>query len=135
MKTEWTKRQQKAHRKAWVKALRSGKYQQAQSRLRDNDTGAMCCLGVACEVSRLGTWTESGVYAVGRGRENRNHVYLPEPVRRWLGLAHREGAFDGKSLGPNHLSSKNDSGSTFAEIADIIEAEPEGLIAVETVAS
>lgn len=34
--------------KKWVKALRSGKYQQTKSRLQDEK--GYCCLGVACDI-------------------------------------------------------------------------------------
>lgn len=32
----------------WIKALRSGKYQQTHQKLQDSD--GYCCLGVACEI-------------------------------------------------------------------------------------
>ena len=35
----------------WVNALRSGKYRQARGFLRKN--GAMCCLGVLCEIQGM----------------------------------------------------------------------------------
>ena len=44
----------KANIKLWVDALRSGKYQQARGALKTGD--AYCCLGVACDISGLGTW-------------------------------------------------------------------------------
>ena len=39
-------------KRLWVKALRSGKYRQARGALRKN-TGAMCCLGVLCEIQGI----------------------------------------------------------------------------------
>lgn len=47
----------KAFKKKWVKALRSGEYEQTQNRLCDGN-GGMCCLGVLCDISRLGEWEE-----------------------------------------------------------------------------
>jgi hypothetical protein len=38
----------------WIAALRSGKYKQTVSRLRDNF--GYCCLGVACDISGMGEW-------------------------------------------------------------------------------
>ena len=35
-------------KKIWVKALRSGKYKQTTTKLRD--TFGFCCLGVACDL-------------------------------------------------------------------------------------
>lgn len=51
--------------KAWVKALRSGKYQQRKQYL--NRDGKFCCVGVACEVAiahgvPIEKRTESGSY-------------------------------------------------------------------------
>jgi hypothetical protein len=38
-------------KKKWLKALRGGKYRQAQMQLRDG--GAYCCLGVLCRVAGI----------------------------------------------------------------------------------
>lgn len=48
-----TKEQIKNNRK-WIKALRSGRYKQGVKRLRGDDK--FCCLGVACDISGLGSW-------------------------------------------------------------------------------
>jgi hypothetical protein len=134
----WTKEQQKEHRKLWIDALRSGDYKQATSQLRYED--GFCCLGVACDL-----WMKSGdapkfvqwegEYFVYRELEDgedpdstRNQIsnILPDEVRDWLGLRTNCGYY-----GPYPtvaLTSVNDSGTDFNEIADIIETEPEGLI-------
>ena len=39
--------EQKQRIEAWCEALESGKYQQTKRRLKNPETGAMCCLGVA----------------------------------------------------------------------------------------
>jgi hypothetical protein len=39
----------------WVAALRSDKYKQGRRSLH-NTSGEFCCLGVLCEVSKLGKW-------------------------------------------------------------------------------
>ena len=83
-------------RELWVKALRSGQYQQTKDVLRD-DSG-YCCLGVACDVYHKTTgkgewkkneWDEHGfvVPDVWRMEETQ----LPECVCDWLGLLGLEG--------------------------------------------
>lgn len=136
MPKTWTKRQQAAHRKAWVKALRSGEYEQVTGRLHRD--GGFCCLGVACDISGLGKWdrqTENGrkdQYVIGNGRGRRRTwaaMTLPEQVRDWLGLSDACGNFY-DTAGGTDLTVQNDRYSkTFAEIANIIEREPNGLIA------
>lgn len=46
-----------SYMKAWIEALRSGKYEQGVKRLRDEDK--MCCLGVACDVIDPDGWEKS----------------------------------------------------------------------------
>ncbi len=127
----WSPEEQKEHRKLWVEALRSGKYQQTDSFLFAGR--GFCCLGVACDVSGLGTWEkihgfDYHAYVVGSDRSDND---LPNAVRRWLGLTSPEGLYhEGGERGRGScLSAQNDNyGATFSEIADIIEREPEGLI-------
>lgn len=54
--SKYTAEEQAEHRKEWVKALRSGKYEQAKGTLKQTDGGReqFCCLGVACDISGLG---------------------------------------------------------------------------------
>ena len=112
-----------ANAKAWVAALRSGKYAQGKNLLR-TATGRFCCLGVACELA-----AEAGVIASftdgGYGIEHENKV-LPEQVINWLGLRNDAGYYGG-----NSLAQMNDSGATFDNIADLIEREPRGLFKKE----
>ena len=107
--------------KRWVEALRSGKFEQGQHALRKEDS--FCCLGVACEISGIGTWS-GDLYSVG-GRSEAN--YLPKAVQSWLGLASRTG--EGVNCdGYITLTELNDNaGKSFAEIANIIEANAERL--------
>ena len=118
-------------RKLWVEALRSGKYNQTKNVLRDiDDQGvptAYCCLGVACEVyvetTGRGRWIpDSSVFSAGDSFEQSTTIMLPPIVQNWLGLATTAGAFD---EGGNTLIEVNDGGSTFDEIADIIENKPD----------
>lgn len=107
--------------KKWVEALRSGKYKQGQGYLRFNDK--FCCLGVACDVA-----IENGL-CVKVDSANKQIYYggevgiLPQIVSDWLGMRVRTSEFDGL----NQLTVENDNGSTFSEIADLIESEPKGL--------
>lgn len=127
--TTWTKEEQAAHRKLWVEELRSGRHRQGQKVLRQID-GSMCCLGVACIVSGLTDgWHDDhdgGLCPVIEGIR-KSKFYAPSEVRSWLGLTDDAGGFyvngDRRAL-----ADLNDGGSTFAEIADVIESEPEGLV-------
>jgi hypothetical protein len=117
--------------KLWVEALRSGKYRQGTGYLTQIRDGQEfdCCLGVACKVA-----IENGVQFEPRQVVKRSAIMssvqygpcggnLPWPVQRWLGVNTSMGLYQGGSL-----YGQNDSmGKTFAEIADIIESEPEGL--------
>lgn len=106
--------------RAWVDALRSGKYEQTQNVLQDAD-GGYCCLGVACQLYALdhpeAHWTDEPDYGNGREfqaapRTQRRDTMPPPRVR------------DAFSLSPvfaGDLASANDRGETFAEIADRIE--------------
>jgi hypothetical protein len=125
-------------RALWVKALRSGKYRQAQGRLRTD--GGFCCLGVACEVA-----IADGV-DVRRGGDVRAFTYdgaetaLPPSVAGWLGglldnpvvpmrhlpaqaqAAVRRGPFGNSDVRTAiSLAELNDAGVPFTDIADIIE--------------
>lgn len=131
---DYTPEQQREHRKLWVEALRSGKYQQALDDLRDN-TGAMCCLGVACEISGLGQWDGSGRYVTDHDRHS-GELNPNSDMTDWLGLANGAGSFGSVNEHDRResLAHLNDTGKSFSEIADIIEAEPEGLLAETEVA-
>jgi hypothetical protein len=102
-----------------ITALRSGKYTQTTGCLH-NATGS-CCIGVAAQefvtpdvvVTKIGDdWAYDDETAVA-----------PEYVKRALGLRSCFGGSSGPHL-PS-LTSLNDTGKTFLEIADILEANPE----------
>ncbi len=97
--------------RTWIKALRSGKYKQTQSRLRRGDS--FCCLGVAC-----------ALYGKQFNKRFRKELFmhrsttLPIPVLDWLGITSSQEA---------ELYKKNDGiggyGShSFSEIADILKS-------------
>jgi len=113
----YTAEEQAEHRKQWVDALRSGKYQQGRGLLRDGNK--FCCLGVACDISGLGAWVTYRRYTdfVVRGGHT-EQIELPDEVMEWLGVQHNDVMMNNETS----LSKINDDGTSFNEIADIIES-------------
>lgn len=112
--------------KQWVEALRSGKYTQGMGLLRSRND-EYCCLGVACELYAerhpelvIAAPREDSDYYTYGGRCDT----LPHAVVVWLGLRDAAGSYRPEE---SALTEDNDNGMTFAEIADIIEHEPDGL--------
>jgi hypothetical protein len=99
----------------WVDALRSGEYQQGQYCLR-TDNG-FCCLGVLCDLygkENNVEWdlvNDDGNYEFHYQSER-----LPLFVVEWAGVEN-----DNPEICETSLSELNDKGSTFNEIADLIE--------------
>ena len=105
----------------WVKALRSGKYGQAQGRLAEAGN-SFCCLGVLCSLAPQEVGEFIGdlfIYTNSEGNEAGEREKLPRPVREWSGV---KGSY-GERFTKFSLADLNDYGKTFAEIADIIESE------------
>lgn len=114
-------------KKIWVDALRSGKYQQGKGCLyRD---GKFCCLGVACEEAvKAGVEVEKYCDDQGRISYDTVALTLPSSVRTWMGLKNNDPRVQTTLNGIESkwfLSALNDGGKTFAEIADLIEAQPD----------
>lgn len=109
--------------KAWVAALRSGKYSQGRTALRKDD-GTFCCLGVLCDVVSPENW-ESSPNHYGDIRHAGSGYFLSRDAMTRAGLTDSSPAAPGYGL----LSELNDaeSGKSFAEIADIIEKYWEAL--------
>ncbi len=102
--------------KAWVKALRSGRYRQHRGKLRSR-TGSMCCLGVLCEISKLSSWDKENNYAG-------SSELLPSKVEAWADMISMHGALPKGSVGVKanvNLADLNDSRYTFKQLADVIE--------------
>lgn len=102
--------------KAWVAALRSGKYEQGRHALNRNNK--FCCLGVLCEVA-----IERGlpIKKTQQGSSVAYDGFLAAPseaVYQWAGI---------DRSGVSTLARKNDDGATFEQIARYIESEPPGL--------
>ncbi|MNJ94829.1 hypothetical protein D3C87_125320 [compost metagenome] len=98
----------------WVKALRSGEYEQAKWFLQNKN--GYCCLGVACKIF---------VPAKKQELDSRGALYGANPNEqsaspRWLKFING----DFYSMTNVHLSTMNDDdrGFTFDEIADCLEA-------------
>jgi len=114
--TEFTLKQQKANRKLWVEALRSGKYKRTTQKLRSLNDG-FCCLGVLADLAGCEWKKEEDFYSADGAFGS-----APAKAREFVGLTAYLGCYT-----YGDLSDLNDSGKTFAEIADIIESEPFGL--------
>lgn len=110
----------KALKKKWVKALRSGDYEQTTCALRVGD--GFCCLGVLADIQGA-TWKHDG-----SGRDVYEAWFGPLRVSS-IGSVHtRSGEATGQELGglscvaANLLTRMNDVlNKDFEEIADAIE--------------
>jgi hypothetical protein len=111
----------------WLSALRSGKYKQGKEALRTKKN-KFCCLGVLCDVYRketkLGKWDKNPFFSnfafinTKKNNQTFNSLgILPISVMDWAGLKNVNPTIYGNDT----LSKLNDNGSTFQEIADIIE--------------
>lgn len=107
----------------WLEALRSGKYKQGQAALNRN--GEFCCLGILCDVMEVPEMGVSdaveGAIVYGIGNDY-SVAFLPDYVAdeaglEPTGLIKREDFYNDDIC----LADLNDKGSTFEEIADIIE--------------
>jgi hypothetical protein len=120
------------HLKKWVKALRSGKYNQTQSVLHDND--GFCCLGVACDIKDPDGWQRSiafdsaNLYQYRDSEGDIAKTVLSPNVAEWLGFEglYKENPFVnfGDSDGDANsmtLGDLNDAGYSFEFIAQVIE--------------
>jgi hypothetical protein len=119
--------ERRANRAAWAAELRSGKYPQIRGQLHDGV--GYCCLGVACamrlepKLVREASTEFGAVYEFdGEG------AVLHYSVKEWLGIVDFAGTYIDADGQYQSLTGDNDHRRfTFAQIADIIEAEPEGL--------
>ncbi len=99
--------------KQWVAALRSGKYKQGKNVLRSGDE--FCCLGVLCD---LHGETIDG-HSWNNDRYCSSTIALPDQVREWAGV----NSASGRLSNGRCLTTMNDYGVTFDEIARIIEED------------
>lgn len=108
-------------KRAWIKALRSGKYKQGRGALRNWDN-TYCCLGVLCDLyarRRLTPPNQKWRLVGGRYRwaiASAEGV-LPVCVKNWAGLSDTDPALNGREA-----SSWNDNEHAgFERIATLIE--------------
>ncbi len=108
----------------WITALRSSQYEQTTTYLRTEQ--GYCCLGVLCDLyakehNDVG-WDVAGDVDYEFLDEIQT---MPEEVKIWAGLSHADPYYvvaDEETGERNiHLSMVNDQGSTFEEIAQLIE--------------
>jgi hypothetical protein len=108
-------------KKLWLKALRSGEYNQAKGVLRTADATGYCCLGVLCDLHRKamkkGKGWDQTVYRQSNGG------VPPECVVAWAGLPAQNPDVTSANDDNDHLASLNDNGASFADIAAIIEEQ------------
>lgn len=98
--------------KAWLKALRGGKYKQARKALRVS--GKYCCLGVACDLYGKANGVEwEGDHFMNRSCE------LPSDVVSWLGLKSDTGEFS-EEEDDNLIVCNDDKKMSFKKIANLI---------------
>jgi hypothetical protein len=105
-------------REEWITALLSGDYPQGKAYLHRG--GKWCCLGVlsdlAVKAGVIPPPTEhDGVYTYGALAEG---ALLPDEVSEWAGINHT-GLWETESIA-DCLSTRNDHGATFEEIAELI---------------
>jgi hypothetical protein len=122
--------------KAWVAALRSGKYEQTEgilTQISADGSVSHCCLGVACELAKNAGLSmvvydnEDEWYTTKRSYDGQLSV-LPSTVKVWLGLNDESGCADEPMQRYTSLAELNDSGCfSFGHIAEIIESDPKGL--------
>lgn len=140
MRHEWTPEEIKVNRKAWVDLLRSGQLKQGQYRLCSEDKNGKrcyCVWGVACKVfgdtfskpCRSATVLDDNtVYDSDFKTKHSDDVeVMPIQVARAMGLFSPPLTRIDEVILPRHgfistLWIMNDDGTTFEELADIIEA-------------
>lgn len=115
----------------WLAALRSGKIQQTQQRLKrklSDGTVGMCCLGVLCDLAEsegvvASEWVEGNAMFGPDGYGSTS--LLPGLVAKWAFNNVYTGSgqlpFRNRAGSVVYLDVLNDSGFTFDQIADLIE--------------
>ena len=104
----------------WVDALRSGDYKQGQDHLRTNS--GFCCLGVLCDLYAKENqleWEHSSYKDVYMFQDT--VAFLPLSVIEWSDIADSNPLVNYEPGEICTLADLNDKGSTFIEIADLIE--------------
>lgn len=115
----------KGIKKKWVKALRSGNYEQGKELLRTLDN-KYCCLGVLCDlytqedVGKSNNWKETA----NGFTINQESQVLPDPVREWSEIWHEDPILDTKTKGKSVITYLNDEVNySFKQLANLIEEQ------------
>lgn len=108
--------------KKWVKALRSGNYKQGKDILKSS-TGDYCCLGVLCDISRLGTF----VYDYYETPWHIESIHLPREVQQWAGMRTPSGEIKFPKGNISLITLNDTRGRSFKQIAAFIERNWEKL--------
>lgn len=103
--------EQITHIEEWIAALRSGEYKQTIETLKD-DKG-FCCLGVACDISKVSEWRGEKYLGASIG--------MPPKVQFYFGIQGSEGSMSNRDY--HSLTIMNDCGESFQKIAAVIEEE------------
>lgn len=132
------------NQKLWLADLRSGRFKQGSGKLcvvEDDGSKAYCCLGLGCEralgpgqphphkdLDRIKVWYGSSQnYPKTEGMYCGSALPPDEFWRDWLGLHNQNG--NPEQINLDALTTMNDRGVPFPEIADIVEANPEAYFA------
>ena len=109
----------------WVAALRSGDYVQGKGTLRSegnqlrSEGDQFCCLGVLCNLH-----AQAHPKIAAKQKDSESYMgeseILPDAVMEWSEVNTRNGLF-GDDSGRSTLASLNDAGTSFSELAKIIE--------------
>lgn len=110
----------------WITALRSGEYEQGKYLLHNLNNNTFCCLGILCELA-LQDGVDITVIDTLAGANSYDgcKFVLPLSVQNWSGMRSVDGT--AKSQIYLSLSGLNDAGTTFEEVAEIIERNMEFL--------
>lgn len=116
----------KITRKAWIEALKSGKYKQGQTTMQDLN-GNNCCLGVACRVAGIdlsqyeqGQLEKSIISQIGMKRGQNPAEFAPDPrfveIERQLYLP----SYQQDELAALNDGIYNGGQRSFEQIADLL---------------
>ena len=104
--------------KKWVEALRSGEYEKSTLRLESPE--GFCCLGILCKLAEK---EDVPVTTTINGKLAGHTLSHQHQVKEWSGISSDSGDLEDD----RRLTHLNDEGSSFEELADIIEKEIETL--------
>lgn len=97
--------------KQWIAALDSGEYRQGAGKMQDIG-GRYCCLGVGCKL-----FIPTSLLSIDNGRIQGAYPDMQPAAPMWLQQVNDD--FDEKTF--RSLSTLNDDGFTFPEIATLLE--------------